>query len=372
MKKRGLFAILISLCIVLVIVSCAAPAPAPAPKPAPAPAPAAKLPEKISFSTHQTGTTHFAVATGLGKIASEKGPILVSVAATSGPASWVPGMNDTGNPQIGTAHTMDAWWAYTGKISPRPIPDNMLGNTPFYAKAYTNLRVLLASARMCTGFLVRADSKYKTAIDLKGARVGSGYLAQPSAFISMIADIVNANMTLKDFNEVTVAGPAPGVTALGEDRIDSTNASVGMGQITEVDAKSPVRFMPASSAPADVKRAEDAFAGGTYTIWKAGEGAGLKVDTLLWTYPIMLVVPASLPDAVAESLLGTWWDNYKLLWEVHPALKKITSPEMFFLQKTTVPYHTGAVSFFKKKGLWDAKQDTYQDRLLKGEYPFLD
>jgi hypothetical protein len=45
---------------------------------------------------------------------------------------------------------------------------------------------------------------------------------------------------------------------------------------------------------------------------------------------------------------------------------------MLFEPKAAMPYHNGAVAFFKKKGIWDAKQDTYQQRLLKGEMPFLD
>jgi TRAP transporter TAXI family solute receptor len=370
---KRLSAILISFCIVLIIVSCAAPAPTPSPaaKPSPAPATAPKLPDKIEFSTHRTGTTHYAVATGLAKVASEKGPILVSVAATSGPPAWVPQMNSTGNPQLGTAHPMDVWWAYTGKIAPKPIPDDMLGTTPPYAQAYSNLRVLAATARMGSGFLVRTDSPYKTAKDLKGARLASGFAAQMSAFIALIVDVLNANLTLKDFKEVAVSDIVAGVNALAEGRVDVTNCGVGTPAATEADAKVGVRWLSASGDTADMKRAMDAFAGGAYEMWEGGT-PGLKEATRLWTYPIMIVTPPSLPDEVAESLLTTWWDNYKLLWEVHPSLKKITSPEMFFLRKTTVPYHTGAIKFYKKKGLWDAKMDAYQDRLLKGEYPFLD
>ena len=117
------------------------------------------LPERISYACHAVGTSHHGAVTGLSKVASEHTRILVVVSPTAGPPAWVPLMNETGKPELGSAHTMDAWWAYTGKVSPSPVPGQMLGTKPFY-KASPNLRVLMAGPRMATGFLVRADSPF--------------------------------------------------------------------------------------------------------------------------------------------------------------------------------------------------------------------
>jgi TRAP transporter TAXI family solute receptor len=365
--------ILISLCVILVIVSCTAPAPTPAPKPAPtpAPAPAPKLPEKITFATHRVATSQHAIVTIMSKLFSEKSPILVAVEATAGPSAWVPLMNTNGNPQLGSAHPMDVWWAYTGKISAKPIPDNMLGNLPPYAQAYSNLRILAASARLSSGSLVRADSPYKSFRDAKGSRLASGFAGQFSSQIAMVTDLVNANLTLKDFKEVAVSDIVAGVNALAEGRVDVTNCAPGTPAANEADAKVGLRWLSASGDPADVKRSMDVFAGGTYEIIPPGP-PGLKEPTRLWTYPVMIVTSTFLPDEVAEVLLTALWDNVKSLVGSHNTFDTVTTPDKLFVRNPTVPYHTGAVKFFKKKGLWDAKMDTYQDRLLKGEYPFLD
>jgi TRAP transporter TAXI family solute receptor len=328
------------------------------------------LPARITFATHAVGTSHHGWTTAASKVASEHTPIMVVVSPTAGPPAWVPQMNSTGKPELGSAHTMDAWWAYTGKVSPTPCPGQMLGTKPFYEPS-PNLRVLFAGPRMATGFLVRADSPIKTAKDLKGKRVASGYLAQPSALVSMVADVLNAGITtLEDFVQVKVPGPVPGVKAVQEGRADATNAAVGMGVVAEADAAVGVRFLPGSTDPKDIKKATDVYPGGTYKIWKAGP-AGIKVDTPLWTYVAFGMTSVHLPDAVAYELLSAWWKYHEETWSLHPAFKG-WKPEMFVIKDTTVPYHNGAIKFYKEKGVWDAAMDKIQERLLKGEYPFLD
>ncbi len=371
-KKRTLITVLFAFCAALLIVSCAVPTPAPTPTPAPAPAPApVKLPERLEFSTHPAGSAGYSVGAGFSKVASEKGPMMVVVAPTTGPLAWVPQMSDTGNPHLGNANSLDIFWIYFNEVAPTPVPDNMLGDKPFYPKAYKNLRLIAAGGRMGVGFLVRDDSPYKTPSDLKGARFASGYLAQPSAFAPMVADLVNVGLTLKDFREVTVASPAAGIPALGEGRLDVVHCGVGMAQTAEVDAKVKVRYLPASTDPAGVKRAQSIMPGATYASWDPGP-PGIKAPIPLLTFAQMIICNESLPAAVVESLLGTWWDNIEALRALHPNLATIKSPQMLYDSKAAMPYHPGAITFFKKKGLWDAKQDTYQQRLLKGEKPFLD
>ncbi|UCG66885.1 MAG: hypothetical protein JSW12_07780, partial [Deltaproteobacteria bacterium] len=133
------------------------------------------LPKRISYATHKVGSTHHGVATALSKVASGHSKMMVVVSPGTGPAAWVPVMNKTGKPEFGSAHILDAWWAWTGKISPRPLAGDPLGKRPFYKGGNPNLRILMAGPRMSTGFMVRADSGMKTHQDLKGKRVGLGY-----------------------------------------------------------------------------------------------------------------------------------------------------------------------------------------------------
>jgi TRAP transporter TAXI family solute receptor len=364
MKKKKLLLLFGIICLTLMVVAL------PFMSPYAKAASAEPLPARISYASHAVGTTVHGIVTALCKVASDHTPIMVVVLPTAGPPAWIPLMNSSGKPELGSANTLDAWWAYTGKVSPKPVPGLMLGTKPFY-QASPNLRVLFAGPRMATGFLVRADSPIKTAKDLVGKRVASGYLAQPGAFSTMVADVVNAGITtLEDFIKVEVPGAVPGVRAVMEGRADATNAAVGMGVIAEADAAVGVRFLPGSMNPKDIKKAKEVFPGGTYKVWKPGP-AGIKVDTPLWTFPTFCVTSIHLPDAVAYVLLTAWWKYYEETWPLQPACKG-WNPEMFVIRDATVPYHDGAIKFYKEKGVWDATMDKIQERLLKGEYPFLD
>jgi TRAP transporter TAXI family solute receptor len=357
MKQRTLLSLLCFLCILPVVPCHAAPA-------------SDKLPARLDFSTHPTGSAANAIAMGFAKVASEKGSMMVVVAPTTGPLAWINQMSTTGNPQLGNANSLDLFWIYFNEVAPVPVPDKMLGDKPFYPKAFKNIRLIAAGGRMAAGFLVLNKSPYKSVLDLKGARLASGYRAQPSAFSPMIADLVNAGLTLKDFKEVAVTSPGAGITALGEGRLDVVHCGTGMSQTSEVDSKEKVRYLPASTDPAGVKRAQSLIPGAAYPEWSGA--TGVVAGTPMLTFAQNIVCNESLPDAVVESLLSTWWDHIAALQILHPNLATLKSPQMLFEPKAAMPYHNGAVSFLKKKGLWDARQDVFQQRLLKGEKPFLE
>jgi TRAP-type uncharacterized transport system substrate-binding protein len=91
----------------------------------------------------------------------------------------------------------------------------------------------------------------------------------------------------------------------------------------------------------------------------------------MWTYPVLTVTSVHLLDEIAYEMLRVLAENYKEAQPLHPAIKE-WEPKLMVMKNITVPYHDGAIKFYKEKGLWSAEMDTVQARLLKGEYPFLD
>jgi len=326
------------------------------------------LPERISYATHSIGTTNHAIGVALAKVASEHSKIIVVVSPTAGPVAWVPLMNKNGNPELGNASVLDAWWAYSGKITPRPLPEEPLGKKPFF-EASPNLRVLFAGPKFSMGIVVRANSPFKTLKDMVGKRLGAP-LGMPSSWAGVVADIYNAGLTVDKFIKVPVPDPASAVRALIEGRVDGAHNSVGAPIVREADAMIGVRFLPGSMNPEDIKRAQQVFPGGTYILQKTGP-PGIKAEIPLWTYPILCLTSIHMPEEVAYELVKVWATYYNETWVLHPALKG-WEPKDMVLKTIPVPYHNGSIRLFKEKGLWDSGMDKVQERLLKGEFPFLD
>jgi TRAP-type uncharacterized transport system substrate-binding protein len=77
-----------------------------------------------------------------------------------------------------------------------------------------------------------------------------------------------------------------------------------------------------------------------------------------------------MSDEVAYTLVKTWAENWKELEPIHPQLRG-WRPEVFVQKLATIPYHPGAIKFFKENGLWSPEMDRAQEMLLRGELPFL-
>ena len=72
-----------------------------------------------------------------------------------------------------------------------------------------------------------------------------------------------------------------------------------------------------------------------------------------------------MTDDVAYTLVKTWWDYSKELWPMHPQLRG-WGPDLFVWKDAPVPYHPGAIKFYKEKGVWTPDMEDLQKRLLGG------
>jgi TRAP-type uncharacterized transport system substrate-binding protein len=64
-----------------------------------------------------------------------------------------------------------------------------------------------------------------------------------------------------------------------------------------------------------------------------------------------------------DATLKALWEHESELAPVHPMLKEWTH-ERAVGADVTIPYHPAAVQFYKERGVWSAKMDETQKRLL--------
>jgi len=153
-------------------------------------------------------------------------------------------------------------------------------------------------------------------------------------------------------------------------RVDIAVCAVGMPIVAEADSSIGVRFLPESTDPASIKRHQSVMPGST--IRPAPPGIpGIKGETPVGHVPIVIQTSTYLSDDAAYELVKAWWDYYKELEPIHPQFKGWI-PEVYVTKLATIPYHPGAIKFYKEKGIWTTEYDKMQERLLKGEIPSLD
>jgi len=327
------------------------------------------LPRSVNFGTHAIGTVFNAVGTGLAKVASDRGPIRVVVQPFSGPPAWVPTTNREGKPEIGIINVSEAWQAYTGRNTPKPLPAGSPEIKPPYPPN-SNLRLLTMGTDLSIGMPVRTDSPIKSITDIKGKRITWGYPAFPAGILAGLSLLATCGVSVQDVATVPVPEVVSGVRAVMEGRADAAGtAAVGMPIVTEADAKVGIRFLPACQDPEGIRVAQGIMPGGHVKIRPAGP-AGLKQPTPMWSYGIVVATSTHMRDEAAYALVKTWAENWKELEPIHPQLRG-WRPEVFVQKLATIPYHPGAIKFYKEKGLWSSEMDRNQEMLLRGELPFL-
>ena len=86
-------------------------------------------------------------------------------------------------------------------------------------------------------------------------------------------------------------------------------------------------------------------------------------DTCFVAFDICLTSGMAASDTVVATVIKAVWDNIEKLPPSHPAFKEWTR-ERAVDADVTIPYHSGAISFYKEQKVWSAKMDEVQKKLL--------
>jgi uncharacterized protein len=91
---------------------------------------------------------------------------------------------------------------------------------------------------------------------------------------------------------------------------------------------------------------------------------GIEKEQYLWAYDIYLIIHEKASDEMAYLISKTLWENNAEFEKVHKLLKDWT-PSRFVSKNAMIPYHPGAVKFYREKGVWDEGMDRLQKVLLE-------
>jgi uncharacterized protein len=316
---------------------------------------AQQLPKSANIGSNPPGSVFYALASGLAKVVSEGTPIQMAVQPYTGTSSFLPLLN-SGELDFGINNFVDLALAYQG-----PERLKIGGRNPF--SHIPNVRLVMRGSPFLVGLLVRKDSPIKTIHDIKGKRLTGEYPAQLANWYITFAALAGAGLSWKDVKVVAVPAANEGVDALIQGRVDAALHALNSAKVREADASVGVRHLTIDCSPEGDKRIRQAVPGYYTRMVKVGGGAAVVEDTCFVAFDICLTSHRAAPDAVVAAVIKAVWDNIEKLPPFHPAFKEWTR-ERAVDPDVTIPYHPGAISFYKEHKLWSPKMDEVQKKLL--------
>lgn len=317
-----------------------------------------EMEESISLGTPPVGATYNTVGSGIAKVLSENSSIKVSVKPSQGPSAWGPQL-DTGGIQLGVGSGPDLAWAFKGVQG--------------YQKPMKNLRMMVRGNYLsATGIAVREESDIEKVADLKGKKVAT----YPGAAIGQMgveATLAANGLTWDDVEPVPIPSLMEGMKALQDRTVDAAfamtpNTPVSQEVHNQVGLRGPDILDDYSAKdiediPQEVeKEITSRIPGVELTV--AQPFGYLTEETLGIKYPAEMVASSHLSEDAAYEIMETLWEHYEKLHPTHKWLETWT-PEAMFDPTPTIPYHPGAVKFYKDQGIWNDEVDSIQQELLE-------
>ena len=313
---------------------------------------AQQLPSMLGIGTHPIGSFFNSVGTAVAVVAGKHTQIKTIVKPMTGPAAWYPLM-ETKDIDLGVLNNWDAEKGYLGESTYTKLSKG---------KGFS-VRLVAVSVNNAIGLAVAANSGISKYSDLKGKRV-AGNLPTPSLQLQTEALLANGGVSWSEIRVVPVSSVAEGVKVVMQGQADSSaTCTIGMPIIEELHAKKGARILPVDPSPEAVKRTKEKFPGYLVKVSPGPGKTGVEKEQYLWAYDIYLIGREDLPDEAVYQVVKALWEHYMELGAIHVLLKDWTQ-DRFVSQDALIPYHPGAIKFYKEKGLWKDKMEKLQGTLL--------
>ncbi len=300
----------------------------------------------VIIGAHEAGSTYYVIGAAVADVVSKNSKYTGKLITAAGAAVWMP-MMESREVDLGVASHYEAWLARSGK-------------KPF-AKSF-DVRTVVVGGGINVGLYVRKDSDIKTLADIKGKRIGSGYPGAPAIGVYALGEIANGGFGWNDVTAVPrtslYAGQREDVT---EKRLDVFYASVGSGLTNELNSTIGIRFLSLDPSPAAVANMRKVYPA-VVTPVKAGP-PGIEQDMHLTYLPTYLIGHAKVSNDTIYAVTKALWEKNADLRAANPRLRGWAT-ERYATVDVTVPYHDGAIKYFKEAGVWTAGMQAHQAQLL--------
>jgi TRAP transporter TAXI family solute receptor len=234
---------------------------------------------------------------------------------------------------------------------------------PNYIGKATPIRLLVVGQTLPFGILMRKSSWVESTLQLKGKTIfgttpsSAGFEMASRGYLEAAGLEYN-----KDVKILAMGSSSEGVNRVIAGDADGVVTSFGGAKIREFAAKDGGWY---TSAPIDPKSM--AIYNKYYPAviaWTAEkDGPCMKKGTSFFGFPDYFHTTSKLSDEMAYNITKALLNNLSELQKMSPIFKEWSLKGA--VKDPKIPFHPGAIKYYKEKGVWNAGLDERQQALLK-------
>jgi TRAP transporter TAXI family solute receptor len=310
---------------------------------------ASELPDTLAVGTAGVGGVFYVLSVSMADIVSKHTKMSASAQPVGGSDANMRAIK-MGKVQIAMANTFSSGNAFYGVRQ-------------FEKEGRLPVRLMLLGQPSLRQLIARKNAGVNTVTDLKGKRLVAKRKAL--AEIELVADAMLKvyGVDKSQVKYIATARTKGALDALSSKTVEAAVVPGGVpaGFLLKLFEKTDMMYVdiPEDKMKAIVKELGPAFH--IETVPK-GTYKGHDKDAIAPSLSASLVAAESLsPEAVYE-VLNALFDHYEDFKLSHKAAKHWTLKNT--LAKFHIPFHSGAVKYFKEKGLWTSEHEKKQQELL--------
>jgi TRAP transporter TAXI family solute receptor len=309
----------------------------------------AKL-KRINIGSNPAGSVYFLLAGGFAKLFQKELKIRANAQPHAGSSVYLPLM-DKGEIVLGLNSSLDSGMA-------------VAGTAPFKSKM-KNVRMIARVWILPYAYVVKENSGIKTLADLRNKRVLVKVKTNVSLAQANSTLLSTAGLTASNVDAVDSGGVVAGINSVVEGRAMAATAALTMPALRKAHATVPGGLRVLGLGP---KANNEFMAKGmaglyTMTIKPSKRLPFVKSDTLIAAFDSYLNAGPQVSDDDAYALAKALHTNWKKLQKDYPPLRG-TPQKALAPANNAMPYHPGAIRYWKEIGMWTATNEADQAKVL--------
>jgi TRAP transporter TAXI family solute receptor len=297
--------------------------------------------QTLSIGTSPVGSLNSSLGHALGKVMSEQAGLRTRVVPFGGGQQFLPliGKQEL---ELAIPSATDTVFAFQGK-------EDFAGNPS------TTLRVIATVFPYYVGWFVNKDAPYKVLTDLKGKKMPIGFTANSAQRRVFLAGLAAEGLKESDFDGVAVPHVVRAADDFMQGKVEASTFAIGAGKVAEANTKvGGLRFLNVTNTPQALAGLRTVMPTAYIAVLQpAPEFAGIIGPTNVIFEDYLVVTGAQLADDDAYKIAKVLHDEQEKLAAIAKTFARYDKAKL--AREHGVPFHPGAIRFYREQGIWPAK-----------------